>query len=61
MKPEALDALAGDTMRPNALEAVAAPASDASTAQVDGTSSGKDTVGKDGRSSTRADTASQAS
>jgi len=44
MKPEALDAIAGPTMRPSALEAAATPRSSADTAQLDGAPSETETV-----------------
>lgn len=44
MKPEALDAIAGPTMRPSALEAATTPRSSADTAQLDGTPSEKEAV-----------------
>ncbi|KAH5683181.1 hypothetical protein HBI21_037280 [Parastagonospora nodorum] len=44
MKPEALEAIAGRTMRPSALEAATTPHSSADTAQLDGAPSKTETV-----------------
>jgi hypothetical protein len=57
MKPEAPVAMAGDTMRSSALEAATVLTSDASTAQVGGTSSQEDTIGSHLNLSTHVDAA----